>query len=62
MLSADGVAVEDISHLIGHPSTRTTERVYRQKLRPVLRTGAERIEKIFGPQTPGTPRRIGPAR
>jgi site-specific recombinase XerD len=48
MLSADGVAVEDISHLVGHSSTRTTERVYRQELRPVLRTGAERMEKIFG--------------
>lgn len=48
MLSADGVAVEDISHLVGHSSTRTTERIYRQELRPVLRTGAERMEKIFG--------------
>jgi integrase len=49
MLSADGVAVEDIAHLVGHSSTRTTERAYRQELRPVLRTGAERMEKIFSP-------------
>jgi NADPH:quinone reductase-like Zn-dependent oxidoreductase len=48
MLSADGVAVEDISHLVGHSSTRTTERIYRQELRPVIRTGAERMQKIFG--------------
>ena len=48
MLSADGVAIEDISHLVGHSSTRTTERVYRHELRPVLRTGAERMERIFG--------------
>jgi integrase len=48
MLSADGVATEDISHLVGHSSTRTTERVYRHDLRPVLRTGAERMGRIFG--------------
>jgi integrase len=48
MLSADGVATEDISHLVGHSSTRTTERVYRHELRPVLRTGAERMGRIFG--------------
>jgi integrase len=48
MLSADGVATEDISHLVGHSSTRTTERVYRHELRPVLRTGAERMSRILG--------------
>jgi integrase len=48
MLSADGVATEDISHLVGHSSTRTTERIYRHELRPVLRTGAERMGQIFG--------------
>jgi integrase len=48
MLSADGVTTEDISHLVGHSSTRTTERVYRHELRPVLRTGAERMSRIFG--------------
>lgn len=48
MLSADGMTTEDISHLVGHSSTRTTERVYRHELRPVLRTGAERISRIFG--------------
>src|SRR5262249_49030551 len=53
MLSADGVATEDISHLVGHSSTRTTERVYRHELRPVLRTGAERMGRIFS-QRSGT--------
>jgi integrase len=48
MLSADGVTTEDISHMVGHSSTRTTERVYRHELRPVLRTGAERMGRIFG--------------
>jgi integrase len=47
MLSADGVTTEAISHLVGHSSTRTTERVYRHELRPVLRTGAERMGQIF---------------
>ena len=51
MLSADGVATEDISHLVGHSSTRTTERVYRHELRPVLRTDAERMGRIFGQQS-----------
>jgi integrase len=51
MLSADGVATEDISHLVGHSSTRTTERVYRHELRPVLRTGAERMSLILGQQS-----------
>ena len=48
MLSADGIATEEISHLVGHSSTRTTERVYRHELGPVLRTGAERMGRIFG--------------
>jgi integrase len=51
MLSADGVATADISHIVGHSSTRTTERVYRLELRPVLRTGAERMGRIFGQQS-----------
>ena len=31
-----GVPIEDISHLVGHASTRVTEMVYRKELRPVL--------------------------
>jgi len=47
MLSADRVATEGISHLVGHSSTLATERVYRHELRPVLRTGAECMGRIF---------------
>jgi hypothetical protein len=47
MLSADGVATEDISHLAGHSSNRTTERVYRLELRPVFKTGAECMGRIL---------------
>jgi len=47
MLSADRVATEDISHLVGRSSTHATERVYRHELRPVLQTGAERMGLIF---------------
>jgi len=48
MLSADGLASEDISYLVGHSSTRMTERIYHHELRPVLRNGAERMGRIFG--------------
>jgi integrase len=47
MLSADGATIEQISHLVGHSSTRTTERVYRKELRPILRTGAERMSRVL---------------
>jgi hypothetical protein len=47
MLSADRVATEDISHLVGHSSTHVNERVYRHELRLVLRKGAECMGRIF---------------
>jgi hypothetical protein len=47
MLPTDGVATEDCPDLVGHSSTRTTERVCRHEPWPVLRTGAERIGRIF---------------
>jgi integrase len=40
LLSENGVPIEEIAHLAGHSTTRTTELVYRKELRPVLRTGA----------------------
>ena len=40
LLSSSGMAIEDISHLIGHASTNVTEKVYRKELRPVLTKGA----------------------
>lgn len=33
------MAIEDISHLVGHASTKVTETVYRKVLRPVLTRG-----------------------
>jgi integrase len=47
-LMADrGITTEEISRLVGHSSTRTTEVVYRHELRPVLRTGAEVMDMIL---------------
>jgi integrase len=40
LLSENGVPIEEIAHLAGHSTTRTTEHVYRKELRPVIRTGA----------------------
>jgi integrase len=37
--------------LAGHASTRTTEVVYRRELRPVITTGAQIMDEIFGPGT-----------
>jgi integrase len=47
LLSANGVAVEAIAHLVGHAGTTVTEAVYRKELRPVLTEGAEVIGAIF---------------
>ena len=42
------VSIEEIARLAGHASTRTTEVVYRRELRPVITTGAEIMDEIFG--------------
>jgi integrase len=47
LMSNSGVLVEEIARLVGHSSSRTTEVVYRQELRPVISTGAEVMDKIF---------------
>jgi integrase len=47
LLSANGVAVEEIARVAGHSTTRTTELVYRRELRPVITTGAEIMDKVF---------------
>jgi integrase len=47
LMSDSGVPIEEIARLAGHSSTRTTEVVYRRELRPVLRTGAEIMDKIL---------------
>jgi integrase len=47
LMSGSGVPVEEIAHLVGHSSSRTTEVIYRLELRPVITTGAEMMDKIF---------------
>jgi integrase len=51
LLSHRGVSIEEIARLAGHASTRTTEVVYRRELRPVITTGAQIMDEIFGPGT-----------
>ena len=46
-LSSTGLAIEDISHLVGHVNTRVTESVYRKELRPVLTRGAGAMDALF---------------
>jgi integrase len=48
LMSHHGVSIEEIAHLVGHASTRTTEVVYRWELRPVITTGAEIMDDVFG--------------
>ena len=47
LLSGNGMAIEDISHLVGHSSTLVTQTVYRHELRPVVTSGAEMMDRIF---------------
>ncbi|GAB2663011.1 hypothetical protein GCM10009743_44200 [Kribbella swartbergensis] len=47
LLSSQGVPIEDVAALAGHVSTVVTEKVYRHELRPVLRTGAKKMDEIF---------------
>jgi site-specific recombinase XerD len=47
LLSASGVALEDIARLIGHSGTAVTESVYRKQIRPVMEEGATAMNQIF---------------
>ncbi|QFG26524.1 tyrosine recombinase XerC [Actinomadura sp. WMMB 499] len=47
IMSDQGVALEKISDLVGHSDTRTTRTIYRHELRPVITTGAEKMNVIF---------------
>ena len=53
IMSAGGVAVEEIARAAGHKQTSTTELVYRRELRPVITTGAEAMDEIFRQPTAG---------
>jgi integrase len=48
LMSDSDVAVEEIARLVGHASSKVTESVYRHQLRPVLTTGAEKMDALLG--------------
>jgi integrase len=48
LLSENGVPIEEIAHLAGHSTSRTTETVYRHELRPTIRTGARVMGALLG--------------
>lgn len=51
LLSDQGVPIEEISRLVGHKNTTTTELVYRKQIRPVVQAGATAMDVIFGAGT-----------
>jgi integrase len=51
LLSEWGLAIEDISRLVGHSGTHVTELVYRHELRPVIQTGATAMDSLFATGT-----------
>jgi integrase len=57
LMSHHGVSIEEIARLVGHSSTWTTEVVYRRELRPVITTGAEIMDEVFGEASPFAPAR-----
>lgn len=48
LLSDSNMPLETISLLVGHKSTVVTELVYRKQIRPVMQSGAEAMDRIFG--------------
>jgi integrase len=47
LLSDAGVPIEQISRLVGHTGTTTTETIYRKQIRPVITDGADIMDRIF---------------
>jgi integrase len=47
LLSDNGMPLDKISLLVGHNGTQTTEKVYRQQIRPVIQDGARAMDAIF---------------
>ena len=47
LLSDAGVPIEQISRLVGHSGTTTTETIYRKQIRPVIAHGADVMDLIF---------------
>jgi len=54
LMSSTGMPVEEIARLVGHSSTHATETVYSKKLRPVIRSGADAMNRLFPSSTPKT--------
>ena len=42
-----GVTIDEIAQLVGHAGTSVTETVYRHQIRPVIQSGAERLDSLF---------------
>jgi integrase len=47
LMSDAGVPIEQISRLVGHSGTTTTETIYRKQIRPVIVHGADTMDVIF---------------
>lgn len=47
LMSEAGVPLEAIARVVGHSSTKVTELVYREQLRPVLTEGTAVMETLF---------------
>lgn len=48
-LSEHGVPIEEISRLVGHKGgSNVTEIIYRKQIRPVIQTGAQAMDDLFG--------------
>jgi site-specific recombinase XerD len=52
LLSDAGVPIEQISRLVGHSGTTTTEAIYRKQIRPVITDGAEVMDRLFPRDSP----------
>ena len=52
LMSESGMAVEEIARLVGHSSTNVNETVYRHELRPVIRSGADAMDRLFPGSAP----------
>ena len=46
------VPIEQISRLVGHSGTTTTETIYRKQIRPVITGGAEVMDRLFPGDSP----------
>jgi integrase len=47
LMSDSDVPVEEIARLVGHTNSKVTETVYRHQLRPVMTTGAEKMDALL---------------